>query len=169
MGGVFCQDETCFQCGYDRCTRYYNPDRYCIDIDCPRCGYSYRMKPKINRAQERKTGERWYLLDKSGRPIVQENERVGHAVSYISYKSGGALWASHSRGVGERMIEEFREILRQDDVDETRSFLARWDASAQRVRVMAGTWWEPFNTADGVSTPADDGGQGNADATGEPC
>jgi hypothetical protein len=116
---------------------------------CPRCGYLLERKARIDRAHFRRTGEIRLLVTKRGGPTYHETERLGHGAYNIAYHGKGSIVGGIHKPIDERLIANFRRRLGREGVDETRSWLARWDSREQRVEEIVGRWFDPFAGSDG--------------------
>lgn len=135
--------QVCEQCGYDDCPWYQDSHPEELVIVCPRCGWSLRSVPRIDRAHLRRTGERRHLRTRKGKVICQTIRRPGYGIYRIGHPGGGGVSGSISRAIDDAVVEYFRDMFAEDDVDTARSYLARWDPEAQAVVDVVGAYHGP--------------------------
>ena len=155
-------EEVCEQCGWDDCPWFQDSQYEDLNIICPRCGWTLQSKPRIDRAHQKWTGEKRYLLSKRGTLICHTIRKPGHGIYRIGRPDGGGVSGTIGRPIDDEVIELFRARFAIDEVDETQSYLAKWDPGAQAVVEILGTYRGPHRADPKVELPPDpEGDDGN--------
>lgn len=98
------------------------------DCFCLRCG----------------TTEEFFLLKdedgnyvkKDGKFVIDYKKTQGYGAYAITSKDGHGKTGCFHKPITEEDIEEFKEILADDDIDENQSFLTKWENG--QITVLAG-------------------------------
>jgi hypothetical protein len=149
---IWVEDE-CEQCGCQDCLAYHDSHRRSYTVSCPRCGYSYCSEPQIDQTHLEQTGETRWLLSDDGEPIPHSTTAPGYGTYRITYRDGGGTSGAISRPIDDEMIELFRATFAMDEVDETKSHLAKWDPGVQAVVEILGTYRGPHRADRNVELP----------------
>jgi len=144
-------DYTCEQCGWDGCVADDHYRRLEIYIWCGRCGWKISQKPKIDRAHEKRTGSRRWLRARDGHYIGYTYRRCGYGTYVISTRKGGATCGAFHAPVDQQTVDQFRRLVSGDEVDEQRSFLARWNPETREVENVVGQWYDPYRDGESGS------------------
>lgn len=103
---------------------------------CKRCGLSETWTIKRN-------DEKQPMFDKKGRLQLEHNKEKGYGVYRIMNHEGFGQYGCFNEPITDEVIEDFRKIFQQDDVDEESSYLAKWEDGEQTI--LLGKLLEPFS------------------------
>lgn len=138
MGSVM-SEEKCKACNGVLFVDYYykSGEEYSF---CHRCG----MSESFTLVRDEKGRA---IKDEEGNWKFQHEKKEGHGVYGIfSVESGVGQVGTFNDPITEETIKEFREIFAQSDVDEERSYLAKWEDGKQTL--LLGNGLQDIHTMD---------------------